>query len=77
MGKGDKKSKRGKIIMGSFGVRRPRKVKTSAIPAVADVKPEKPAAKSKTKTDEPKVVDQKPKTKRKPKAEVKTETNPE
>ena len=25
MGKGDKKSKRGKIILGSFGVRRPRK----------------------------------------------------
>lgn len=24
MGKGDKKSKRGKIIMGSYGVRRPR-----------------------------------------------------
>ncbi len=27
MGKGDKKTKRGKIIKGSFGVRRPRKVK--------------------------------------------------
>lgn len=26
MGKGDKKTKRGKIIMGSYGVRRPRKV---------------------------------------------------
>ncbi len=25
MGKGDKKTKRGKITMGSFGVRRPRK----------------------------------------------------
>jgi 30S ribosomal protein S31 len=25
MGKGDKKSRRGKIILGSFGVRRPRK----------------------------------------------------
>ena len=25
MGKGDKKSRRGKIIMGSYGVRRPRK----------------------------------------------------
>lgn len=27
MGKGDKKTKRGKIIKGSFGVRRPRKKK--------------------------------------------------
>jgi ribosomal small subunit protein bTHX len=27
MGKGDKKSKRGKIIIGSYGVRRPRKKK--------------------------------------------------
>ncbi len=27
MGKGDKKTKRGKIIMGSYGVRRPRKKK--------------------------------------------------
>lgn len=26
MGKGDKKSKRGKIINGTYGVRRPRKV---------------------------------------------------
>ena len=25
MGKGDKKTKRGKIIMGTYGVRRPRK----------------------------------------------------
>ena len=30
MGKGDKKSKRGKIIMGTYGVRRPRKQKASA-----------------------------------------------
>lgn len=27
MGRGDKKSKRGKISNGSFGVRRPRKIK--------------------------------------------------
>lgn len=27
MGRGDKKSKRGKISSGTFGVRRPRKVK--------------------------------------------------
>ena len=31
MGKGDKKSRRGKIILGSFGVRRPRKKKTIII----------------------------------------------
>jgi 30S ribosomal protein S31 len=29
MGKGDKKSKRGKIVIGSFGVRRPRLRKKS------------------------------------------------
>lgn len=32
MGKGDKKSKRGKIVRGSYGVRRPRK-KTDSIVA--------------------------------------------
>ncbi len=37
MGKGDKKSKRGKIIRGSFGVRRSRKAKHAA-PAAAPVK---------------------------------------
>lgn len=31
MGKGDRKSKRGKIIKGSFGVRRRRKVKKSFV----------------------------------------------
>jgi len=58
MGKGDKKSKRGKIARGTFGVRRPRKKtktykaeevkpkkKTAAKPKAA-VKP-KPAAKKK------------------------------
>jgi len=43
MGKGDKKSKRGKITMGSYGVRRPRKkIKTI-------VKPVKKAKVSKAK----------------------------
>ncbi len=28
MGRGDKKTKRGKIAKGSFGVRRPRKIKS-------------------------------------------------
>jgi 30S ribosomal protein S31 len=44
MGKGDKKSKRGKIIIGSYGVRRPRKKnKTVAKPV------KKTKAKAKTK----------------------------
>ena len=49
MGKGDKKSKRGKIILGSFGVRRPHRPKALA-PAVTiskkveKTKPEKPKA---------------------------------
>lgn len=48
MGKGDKKTKRGKIILGSFGIRRPRRPK-ALIPAaittkkkVEKAKPEKP-----------------------------------
>jgi 30S ribosomal protein S31 len=36
MGKGDKKTKRGKIILGSFGVRRPRK--KSYVPVTDDAK---------------------------------------
>ena len=43
MGKGDKKSKKGKIAMGTFGASRPRKrAQTSAIAAAA-----KPAAEPK------------------------------
>jgi len=38
MGKGDKKSKRGKIISGSYGVRRPKK---NAKTIVVTAKPEK------------------------------------
>ena len=59
MGKGDKKTKRGKITQGSYGVRRPRKKKTVL---AADSKP-KVSAKA-----EPKV-----KTEAKAKAKVKTE----
>jgi len=33
MGKGDKKTKRGKIIMGSYGRLRPKKKKKKAAPA--------------------------------------------
>ena len=41
MGKGDKKTKRGKILMGSHGVRRPRRKLVRAIPVIA-LKEEKP-----------------------------------
>lgn len=65
MGKGDKKTKKGKIIMGSYGVRRPRnKSGNPASPKVLDqvedevqedgqkeVKP-KPKAKASKKTKE-------------------------
>jgi 30S ribosomal protein S31 len=40
MGKGDKKTKRGKLFQGSYGITRPRK-KKSAIPAPAPA--EKPS----------------------------------
>ena len=39
MGKGDRKSKRGKIHRGTFGKRRPRKLKTD--PALREEKTEK------------------------------------
>jgi 30S ribosomal protein S31 len=65
MGKGDKKTKRGKIVIGSYGIRRPRKktyvpvtvekvsVEVKAVkekPAVKEVKvPVEAAAKKETK----------------------------
>lgn len=56
MGKGDKKTRRGKIILGSFGVRRPKSSKNKAIvnvKASADAAPPKvkkaPAAKAEVK----------------------------
>lgn len=44
MGRGDKKTKRGKIVNGTYGVRRPRVKKSRSI----EIKP-KAKAKSKTK----------------------------
>lgn len=44
MGKGDKKTKRGKIILGSYGVSRPRRSKTPA--AVSPKSAEKAASKA-------------------------------
>ncbi|MBN9351001.1 MAG: 30S ribosomal protein THX [Chitinophagaceae bacterium] len=46
MGKGDKKTKKGKIFMGSFGNKRPAGKKKPVIQA-ADKPAEKPAGKSK------------------------------
>jgi 30S ribosomal protein S31 len=45
MGKGDKKSKRGKIVIGSFGVRRSKKKKknTPSAKSLAEAKPKKSA----------------------------------
>jgi 30S ribosomal protein S31 len=59
MGKGDKKSKRGKILMGSYGVRRRRKkvvheplVKALIEELPVKAKKEKPATKPKTEAEE-------------------------
>lgn len=53
MGKGDKKTRKGKIVMGTFGVSRPHKKKKVEAPktkAKAKAKPKaKPAAKPKAK----------------------------
>ena len=55
MGKGDRKSRRGKIILGSFGVRRPRKeVRRSIIEAAPAIKVEKIEVKPELKVTPPK-----------------------
>jgi len=62
MGKGDKKSRRGKIVMGSNGVRRPRKKRKAIVVAATTVKVKKvvekakPEPKPKAKAAEPVVV---------------------
>ncbi len=38
MGKGDKKTRRGKIVIGSYGVRRRRRIKKSAVITVKAAK---------------------------------------
>ena len=52
MGKGDKKSSRGKIIIGSFGVRRPRKKKKGIVspPKPKEIKVTAKAAEEPLKT---------------------------
>lgn len=57
MGKGDKKTKRGKIILGSSGVKRPKNKKKAVTPEITDkviekAEETKPAKKAK-KTEEP------------------------
>ena len=59
MGKGDQRSKRGKIHRGTFGKRRP-KPKTHKPGVAADGSPEGQAD-SAAKTKEPKVVKKQPK----------------
>ena len=65
MGKGDKKSRRGKIIIGSSGVRRPKSSKNKTLVKVEEVVKtkkiaEKPKAepKPKVKVAEPAVVNE-------------------
>ena len=48
MGKGDKRSRRGKIFAGSYGKTRPRPKTTAFVSAAKGVKPE-PAVKEKAK----------------------------
>ena len=51
MGKGDKKTKKGKIRLGTFGVRRPRKSNSpvTEAPKAKKAAPKKKAAAKKTK----------------------------
>lgn len=49
MGKGDKKSKKGKIWKGSYGNSRKRKVKTTYVPSDKVEKTDKPVVEAKPK----------------------------
>ena len=74
MGKGDKKTKRGKIIMGSYGVRRPKKDKKYVAPEpVKEVK--KKTVKKEEVTKEEVVIETVIATEEKPK-KVKKATAP-
>ena len=53
MGKGDKKTRRGKVTAGSYGKKRPRKSGTSKVAAPkVEAKAEKPKTARKKKTEE-------------------------
>ncbi|MEO6831058.1 MAG: 30S ribosomal protein THX [Chitinophagaceae bacterium] len=72
MGRGDKKTKRGKISMGSFGVTRPaRKAKPTATAEaeVSEPKAKAPAKKKVVVKDTEEVAVAKPKKTAKPKSE--------
>lgn len=69
MGKGDKKTKRGKIIIGSYGKKRPKKKNTFKVEAKPTQKT-KPAIKAEKAAPKPKEVETKPK------ATAKAETKP-
>lgn len=68
MGKGDKKTRRGKVTAGSYGKTRPRKSGTSkvAAPKEVEAKAEKPKKAAKPKEE---TAEEKPKTTRKKKTE--------
>jgi ribosomal small subunit protein bTHX len=65
MGKGDKKTKKGKIWKGSYGNSRKRKVKASYVPSAKVEKAEKAV-----------VVEAKPKAKKAPKKATKKKVKP-
>lgn len=73
MGKGDKKTRKGKITQGSYGKTRPRKSGTAKVVAPKVEKPKKevaPKAEKPKKVAKPvEVVEEKPKTTRKKKTE--------
>jgi len=74
MGKGDKKTRRGKIILGSYGVRRPKSTKNKVL-VKTETAPDKAVEKVKKAAEKPK-VDPKPKVKAtEPVATVETETS--
>jgi 30S ribosomal protein S31 len=52
MGKGDKRSRRGKIFAGSFGKTRPKGKKKNVAPAAAVAADEKPKTRSRKKAAE-------------------------
>ena len=74
MGKGDKKTRRGKVTAGSYGKTRPRKSGTSKVaapkvekaPKEVEAKAEKPKKAAKPKEE---TAEEKPKTTRKKKTE--------
>jgi len=68
MGKGDKKTKRGKIVIGSYGVRRPRKNKPAL---AATATKQKAETKPKVKAEPKAKVKAEPKETAKPKKTTK------